>query len=51
MAENFDIVFFTCMDKEESLLNFLGVLDQAQILGVLDKNYLSFRKAKPVKDI
>lgn len=47
----FDIVFFTHADKESSLLNFLGVLDQAEILGVLDKHYLTHLTAKLTKDI
>ena len=51
MNNYFDILLFTHTDKDESLLNFLGVLDKAEILGILDRHFMTYRKAMPVKEI
>lgn len=44
-------MLFTHADKDSSLLNFLGILDKAEILAVLDRHYMTYLTAKPVKDI
>lgn len=47
----FDIVFFTSAYKESSMLNFLGTLGKAELVGILDRHNFSYLQAKPIKDI
>lgn len=51
LSQEFSIVLFTAHEKESSLLNFIGSLDKNKVLGVLDKNYLTYLEGKPHKNI
>lgn len=53
MSKIFHIVLFTHCDKDESLLNFIGSIENknVEISYILDRDFMSHWKAKLIKDI
>ena len=53
LSEYFHIILWTHVDKEESMLNFMGCLEykNIEIPFILDKEFMRYRKAKLNKDL